>query len=293
MRRFVFGLVLLILPACGSGDDTKAAAPPPIDPNAPVDASDFPGRYPVAFCTGLEACCTQNALTFDRAACEQQVQLDLGQWETYTTTPAYVYDGAAAASCLAALASRCPETNEPLADSACTGVVKGTVGIGGACDDPLACAAGGFCEEEDVDVTGTCVGTASGTAVGEACTDGATTCASGLVCDATGHCNAPKAEGEPCMDEADCGDGLFCNIEDGGFTCRALPAIGASCGVNGCAAGAYCDGSKTCVAVKAKGASCADDDECSPGHCIQGLCVDASTALYACGDGAMGTDAAE
>jgi len=119
-------------------------------------------------------------------------------------------------------------------------------------------------------------------------------CATDDDCDATqnpplkcivGRCDTPRAEGLPCVQDANCEDALFCGQDPTNpdkSTCQARKPDGASCtssiGTGGSGAGArqcqgFCDVTKfVCAPQLSPGEPCptGQDDQCDNGYCSPG-----------------------
>lgn len=213
-----------------------------------------------------------------------------------------VYDGEAAAQCVAQTkAYICDEiaTDRP---AACNDVFRGTLPQGATCR-PESCAPGLRCVR-DTECYGVCepVSTACGAcADNQYCDFNTSTCRArvgdsaacpiesacedGLICDGDpGTCRVPgvQAKGEPCLETEACGRGLVCGgstcqpyfVVDEGFACGDLPALQI------CGPGLICfdpedDPIGTCQPPRQLGESCFSGFNCAPDlYCdgVSGVC---------------------
>ncbi len=128
----------------------------------------------------------------------------------------------------------------------------------------------------------------------DACTNGGASGSLSAAC--KGAFAGQQADGDACVADFECQDGLFCQGAkvDAEGHCGAPVANGAACASSGtaqslagivygdhphCQDGAYCaTDSKRCAALLANGASCTEDAACKTGNCLRGKCSATSTA---------------
>lgn len=123
-----------------------------------------------------------------------------------------------------------------------TGLLRGKVASGNACDSAVECAEGSTCVKPGGVCTGTC---SSYSQDGEPCGFG---CAPGLFCDVKGNedpvddrCAPPKTVNEPCESSVECEPNLWC---DG--VCKQRGSVGDPCRfdearLTTCSPGLACD----------------------------------------------------
>jgi hypothetical protein len=271
-----------------------------IDLDAGADAyvSDGPasGAQFQSFCAGVRATMVarnERCYGFTHAQAEAWVNIDpCAAWGSALDTNHMAFDATNADACVAALqALSCGVTHPP---GACDGVLRGLVPNGGPgtpgdrCalgrqlaigGEPLPnrsiarttpvtsslfteCMPGSFCAPFAGTRPFMCTPYPS---TGEACVSRTGGCITG-VCDHTGHCAAPKQEGDGCTDSDDCVEGTFCGP---GSTCTAQHASGPCASDGECLLPSICR-SGACTIVRAGDAcahSCTFGDS---GGCAQG-----------------------
>jgi hypothetical protein len=261
-----------VLTACGGSSADKVA----IDQYADT-AHDAFCRY-LARCGDVEdvdTCMkTHISRTFALTASEQAA-VAMGKTR---------YDGAAAAACLDAAATRdCNTTSQSnrVPPEVCQQVNAGTLHDGESCGVDTECISQ-FCNVPPCDMaccTGTCSGdTAPGRAkLGEPCENAI--CSADSFCDdATLMCVALGGPGTFCTAAAQCQYGLDC---DQTGACAALPGPGESCTGPCRDEGTTCSSTTgTCVKVGLAGAPCGTSVDCSPvyvcdatKHCSAGIAL--------------------
>jgi hypothetical protein len=96
-----------------------------------------------------------------------------------------------------------------------------------------------------------------------------------LQCDATAgsRCEKPRAPGDPCRTDAECGKDAYCRAIV--FTCRVLIPVGSPCNSEvACVNQAYCPlDTRTCTAWLGAGAACTSDGQCRSKVCEGGRCA--------------------
>lgn len=178
------------------------------------------------------------------------------------------YDGAAARTCVDAIASApCDLTSQAnrIASPACDRIFKGTIGDGAACGLNLECVSGA-CNVPTCNVT-CCTGTCSGSAapvrakIGEACT--ILPCATGAYCESSSQtCTALAAAGATCAYSFQCAYGTGCIGSP--KTCQPLPGLGKPCPDGACRDdGLVCNAAKICAKVGLPSDACTTDLDCS------------------------------
>jgi hypothetical protein len=150
-KSFRIMAVLLLLPACGSGDDK---------PSGTVALKDVAGQMRKAICDKIFSCCSaaelvQNPdLGKDSASCQAMLDgedsIFLADIEGSVDQGRVVYHGDKMATCLADLHARsCDQVKMPPGDmdinQTCRGVFESKVPLMGACTDYWDCT-DGWCE---------------------------------------------------------------------------------------------------------------------------------------------------
>lgn len=237
----------LVVPACG-GSDTKES----------IALADLPAKLAPAFCALYQRCNPELygiAFAVDDCATRLTQQLTQG---TFSGVSAAVdakrtsYDGALAAACASAVSSGSCDflDNSPI--TVCEQALEGTVSDGGDCDIDEECKGTSHCAVTGGACPGKCTAAVS---AGVAC-QRKEDCAAGLVCsDATQHCAAPAAAGQPCGGgvEVQCSATLQCLGDDAtkkqAGVCKQAKDVfaggeGDSCDI---AAGPWCKDGFSCV----------------------------------------------
>jgi hypothetical protein len=194
---------ILATTACG-GDDGGGG-------DVPLD--QFATRFAATSCKNIFKCCDAtermqqfqifNPMPTNEAECTQTLAaliMSFGINTEAITAGRLVYDGAAAADCLAAVdAAACGAATHQAEDNgSCTAFFVGQVAAGGQCKDDAECAvAGSFCSGGSSDTFGACT---TLPALGQPC-DGE--CVAGAFCDGT-MCAAKKANGTACGFNSEC-----------------------------------------------------------------------------------------
>jgi hypothetical protein len=183
-----------------------------------------------------------------------------------------IYDEEAMEECLDALASAsCDRTaaNARVEPQACRDALRGTVADGGACAIGAQCISGG-CDNPSCGMaccTGTCEPTVTEAAIGQACGTNTARCVEGAFCNVNLTCQALLRANEPCIVDAQCGYGLYC--EGTTDTCKDAPNVGDACPADECAdLGTYCNAAGTCARMARRGERC----EGSGGCVVPNLC---------------------
>jgi hypothetical protein len=271
---------VVVLVALGLGGCKEYPTSSPSAPEnacgAPVERGDVGRRIVEANCAWQERCGEIPAGGIH--ACTQ-IQAALGTDRTLTGLlgdPHLAYDAGEMACCVADTAAfPCAGSVHP---ASCSRAVRGTVPVGGACEEDFYCD-GGEC------VDGVCVALpgpgepcrnscteghvcswAGGdprvcipyAAEGETCDPWDRRCAAGLACDeasagaeAEAVCRPPAEEGERCSDDVSCASAdLYCAIDDlerSVGTCTRRADAGERCSYlrdesfGGCVVGLFCD----------------------------------------------------
>jgi hypothetical protein len=236
-----------LLVACGKDHTAQRAHA------ASVSAEDFPERMGAAMSSWDQRCCEQAGLSADDNS-ERYADV----WRT--GGPHRKFDGAAAATCLAALeSSRC--LSKKLASAlpeSCLAAIVGNIALGEACETSIDCAPSDGPDRYSICIRGPEASSSVCTRVerrveGERCgppvDDVWSECAQPLLCD---------SEREVCVRRAKLAE-----------PCLTGPALGDTCDT-----GLVCDrqGSKRCVKPSPVGAPCTSIDECEDLLCVDGVC---------------------
>jgi hypothetical protein len=180
-----------------------------------IAIAELPDQLATALCKAEKACSPFfYRVAFSSADCKTTVSEQLRE-STFTQIQVAVdaktvtYDGAKAESCIEAVAEGSCAVLDNHLPTVCREALAGTVAAGGDCDIDAQCTGLSRCEVTGGACPGKCAPLVT---AGVACTrDG--DCALGLTCsEATGHCSAPAAAGEPCKggSGAECAAGLLC-----------------------------------------------------------------------------------
>jgi hypothetical protein len=294
--RHLFGALLYPVIALSAGCGPAEENPTPAEPSPEEQrAAD---ELVAAFCDGLSTCCSTQARTFDRAACERDARAEI---EGRRPTGDHLqFDRAAVDACLASIRSTLP-TCYGIELEACNRIYAGTLAEGQACDSTAQCAP----------VSGavvTCFGTCKAgrrARESEACACTRTVLdncaqlsgeppfnpldpnlsswgechqADGLACVGL-RCVRGPGEGNACFGGAFCIPPLVCTDSD---ICAPPTPVGQPCA--DCGFAGYCDENGLCAALRPAGAACELDLECASDTCesaptnsLDPICVTATT----------------
>jgi len=200
--------------ADGSPSDGSDAASDSDAKYIPPGLLDYPGNYATAICTGFANCCGAG---FDRTHCERDfrtvgVDSTLPDLEIYDAGN-LTFDPNQAMTCINALqAWPCGAMTAAAHQTiltACTGVLGGTIPIGGTgCQSPLECVSGAYCNGS----TCTALQTSGGSCTSDWACSYAGTKTPAFYCNfypgdggtpSSGTCAAPQADGTSSF----CGNG--------------------------------------------------------------------------------------
>jgi hypothetical protein len=258
---------------CG-GDDAGRTR----ETTALLTVEDFARIFSNLMCREARPCCESRGVKLVTTNCDlyEATLRDSIQGKIAANA---AYDAAAASRCVddvAAALTTCAAP-DPLS---CSGIVRGSLGLGAACEQAAECApfenAATTCEEQASGMSRCVLGGSRDpdgvkASAGQVCTQscsfssgGAHTCfgtrfdpasvprfafSSGLRCGADGRCSALLPAGAPCGSfHGECELSLRCNAG----TCAARAALGAKCSQSEeCEDGAKCAAS-TCVATLAR-----------------------------------------
>lgn len=247
LRALVPGCAILFALACdpyGGGLEPRA----------------FLEQYTAAYCASPERCCEAPPLGSE----EECVSITVGSLERIIASVEEgraAWDGRAAQACVRSVETR-PCGARRTVD--CSGVVIGLLAPGERCDPTRAweCASGS-CQ------AGECVALA---AAGEPCDTGATVCEPGLVCHSLDFvCRVPGDASAPCGVRTDCREGLLC--AEGACAPRAREGEPCIFDVM-CADGLFCNADGVCEAQRAAGEECRDHGWCRPDLvCVGSVCA--------------------
>lgn len=279
---------MLALVACGGGS---------------IAVEDLPAEVKDARCDNLVKC----EGIADRATCNAAITLD-----TSTVSPIQAgikngtikYNADKAGDCVDQISGQSCAFDGFHNDSACDGILTGTVATGGACVISEQCAnhgdctpTDGNCDPDTACCAGTCMGGSIESALGGPCDDELHVCATAAYCkpgtgSGPGTCTALVAgEGTACDDIQACVNPLYCNLnfQTGVGACKKPAASNAACvraDLIACADQRdYCNAtSLTCVRRVAVGAACMSGSMPCVGYasCIAGTCVADIAAGGAC-----------
>lgn len=263
----------------------------------PAEVSAFVDQMATALCDGFASCCVSQSYTFDAATCRQQI---VGSYAAYLPKSCVKLDAGRAAACLQALHAPDPMCNEDPEDfhayfeSACDGVIGGTLPLGSACNSSLDCAIQpdgyGECTLGVGETVAYCLLENFSRQLGESCTFSSKySCdaTKGLWCDWSSKCRARGKEGETCgfgvSDySSPCAEGLYCSDSTG--ECEVYESVGATCGEEyACGWKARCDASHVCVALAGAGEACSADADCASKKCVDSTCRPYLAFLYYAG----------
>lgn len=306
--RIATSLIIVSLGGCGggggSGDDPLLPDAPPAVDAAPagIPFDEVFDRYVTAVCESIVAC----GQLANQQICELyfggEINVGLAQFGAGVADGTLIYDGVAAATCLASFDGQsCDATSEERREEppACANVFVGTVADGGTCfiDDQCVSGTCDVPECGEACCEGTCGPSNPLAELGESCVD--TACVAGAFCDETATCAALLAAAAPCTYAEQCDYGLSClggscgvapttgqacpdgecaligdRCTDG--ICATLGGVGDSCATVNCQNGLYCNqsGAPVCAEFPTVGQSCAALGFCQEGYCdgVSGLC---------------------
>lgn len=319
-RIYILPIVAALLASCGGG-------------GASVGFSSLERKYAQEFCEYYVRCYAVSGVANTAAllqthpgtygTCTDLLSrsriANLGSFEASIDAGRIVYDGAAAATCLARIGLSCtPLDVAGRVEPACNRVFQGAVASGGTCARDEECAGAAYCDMTGAPACGgTCKATVS---VGAACNSsnhcandaGGTMECTTTAQNATAHCvlthyvsaDAGEACGDTDVDGDDreftsCSAGLFCRLAAGlqTGTCTVPLAVGAACvqDVDACEGDAVCvgaPGAQTCRAITVMthvGDACDEPAliTCNPLNrlqCVSNVCalVGAGTLGQAC-----------
>jgi len=265
----------LLTMGCGGGDGAVT----------PIPIADLRARAGAAVCGYLARCGSFP----DEATCERGSTAGLQVYADVTTGKT-IYDGQAAARCLAGYdklaCSFSGQADIPALVRTCAQVFAGTVPNGGACLDAAECVSQS-CDLEGCNGKTCCAGTCQDKIVaGGSCQANGSVCVDGTYCHYQGPnsdaiCTPFVASGQPCLAGDQCAAGTACLADAESTTpgmCGKPPAEGERCPVGICDSLLdVCDAtSKTCVRRAAVGASCAAGPACvtyATCDATSGVCV--------------------
>jgi hypothetical protein len=259
----------LALGGCSSGDE------PYQNPRAAAERLATEATQRV--CGILQACCVEANFAYAEQGCKAIHAQRIQQYFVAQAFYGAELDAEAAKRCLDSIgqvSDGCPvERSGGYLTDVCDGLFKGTVPLGGVCEEGHGCAttpeAPLICDRrynpktERLDNVGVCVANPSQvfehTSAGQACdatciddadlggcgpTDADRTCftSDGLFCSwRSNQCEPQGVAGDPCDGSPECAPGLYCDFDD--FACTPIHALGApctaweQCGENYCTAG--------------------------------------------------------
>ena len=246
---------LLALLLCACGDTGGGGGPIPLD--------QLQVAYKAYYCNLYVRC----GLVDDLITCSKAGQNDFADADLIAAAEAgtVVYDGAAAAECLAGLTASCDRTLQNFTPDACDRVFGGTVGDLGTCAINRECLSNS-CAVTPCSTT-CCEGGCQGSSppvrptLGQSCLTNPNCVDS--YCDLnTNTCSAYIPAGASCPFGGSCARGLECS----NGTCMQLPATGAPCTqLYDCSSiGDYCGASATCTPYGLTGSACTSDVMCAP-----------------------------
>src|SRR6187431_397175 len=258
------------------GEDTDGIV---VAPGADAPLALIVARVTERECGILAACCADAAFPYDEQGCKAIHQTQIFPYFQAQTFLGAELDTEAAQRCLDSigkLSDGCPvDRKDGLLTDACARVFKGSVPLGGACDEshgcattpdnPLICDIDEDSYSENAPPRGVCVAITPRTFVhgsaGQACSntclgnnqdlcthdgpEGTCYTGDGLFCSTeTNRCEPQVASGEPCSSGDQCATGTYCNHDDA--KCEPLRPLGAPCSAQSqCADNNYCT-SGTC-----------------------------------------------
>jgi hypothetical protein len=284
-----------VLAGCDGTTDDDGGAPS----SGPVGVDDFAARFAARYCGSIGPCCDRFDESFDLGDCrtvtESYVRTALqGQLDTLKI----VFDESIAGQCIDAYGralEACTDRDESEAiDTACIGLLRGTVPLGAACNEAIECersdgqyvlCSTGVCTLDDffslydaphATLGEACEGTCASYSDGGSSCNGSGTSASGKACwlddglmCVNGTCAAAPTLGEACS--ADCAGGSHCLSG----TCVASMATGPCPRGNECVESSFCNydaATPECVPRRADGEACDSSEECLGGDCEGDRC---------------------
>lgn len=185
------------------------------------------------------------------------------------------YDGAAARTCINALAKASCSLLSLDNDDSCDRVYEGQVAVGATCATTTECVPSAYCLETTAGMM--CSGTCTARVAAGGMATSSSACEEGLRV-IGGVCTKPPAEGETCASTSGCDRGLICGAD---LKCSKPGDEGAACDRStACLSFLTCVGG-TCRKPVDVGASCASTDAGTP-SCMLDLYCDPVTKL--CGE---------
>jgi hypothetical protein len=270
---------------CGPKEEQKRS------PAGPVAYDDFAGQFGQTYCESIADCC--RTAGYSTATCQSSIVAAVNaSFARYANDPNVVFDETAAGHCLDAYAAYLEAcTNPALEDgirTACRGLFKGTVPLGGSCKEDVDCIPQG--EQVMECNTGVCtVSEFQGqpevdAALGEPCggtgypdgggyfvgsDPGVCQLDQGLYCTSAEVCAVVPKLGQACQMFAGCELDSTCT----GGICTAI-APGSTCGGGEeCLRTEYCDYDQSlCVTIKPNGQPCNQGNQCTSGQCVEDKC---------------------
>lgn len=178
--------------------------------------------------------------------------------EIIAVAPGAAYDRASIDACIAALPKHA--CGAPLPASC---GVHGSLQTGAPCAFGEQCGPGEYCKLGGDSLCGVCARLAP---AGADCTEAQ--CEDGLNC-AAGRCAKPRAEGEACLSDYECGRMMYC-----ASTCQRLRGEGQPCTSVECAPDFVCDSGscKRRPPPGPPGAPCKSSLDCLDFACVAGSC---------------------
>lgn len=305
MRRVRDWCAVFLFLGCSScSDDALPEDDEPqrieIPTEGPVSSEDLPPALSQVICERIVECgcslaelplCTENGLCFsDADDCITKVAPSMRAL-VRSNSSLQAYDPDGGRICLdAALETTCESV---LWQDQCAHVISGAAQLGEACGTSEDCAGhatgDAICGSDDVCTPPRAMGETAG--LGESCgrtchqergcvtyvgSESSAACQveEGLTCGASA-CVPVLTEGDSCLDEFECADGLYCDI-----TCQAQLSAGDACPNEvpfPCATGLFCSAG-TCSAQLAIGQPCVTNADCSSMNCAaNGYCAHEGT----------------
>jgi hypothetical protein len=260
-----FGFFALVAACSGQGGG------PATGTSSGVAAGDFAAAFADAICEALAGCCANAGTPIDRNACIMRMTLEGGS-VLRATSASRTYDPVGAGQCIEGTRSifaSCvmKPPNQQEFTEICRHMYVGTVEVGGRCNSDNDCADSDLgiirCEPVGPAISPPnvmCVVDPPGQ-IGEVCRSSVLpidfdqnlpahlSCAEGLYCDGTNHCQPRLPEGAPCVLTEQCASTLWCS--PGGINST----------------------NSSCVPRASLGTACALDQTCTSGTCYQSVCA--------------------